>query len=562
MSDNSQRARDWFLNADLRDQVPGYLQSTQARALHALLEQQAQAGIAGSLAEIGVYVGKTLIGLGRAARHDEPVLAVDPLIIDNHDLAPLLTRNLKAHLTAEEFAGISISRVLSTQLDVLEWMRSLKRAARFIHLDGHHSRESMLHDLQLAASWLENGALVVIDDFLNELHPDLTSGILDGLAAHPQLEPVAVIPRMGHIEEGGSKLVCTTRGDGTLYREALDRALADQLRPWNDRMLGREVRVYRCRGPSIAPAAATAARQQTQEKPLPVVFALQDRDGFYWINTAVAITSLAQYASQPVEVHVLHDESLHDVAKQRLTEIAGDMQIDLTLAPVRLPNKIDISTLRQFGAATLFRLLVPQLFADRDLVIYLNSDLVVNGLDVSELAVATPHRAPVSAAIDPHIAITASHNSAVARIGLDAANYVNAGVLVFRPQLIAQDLLESFIAFSMSHPHAIHPDQDFLNTYFKGRIHVLNERFNYPVSVYQQSMIQPVAHYWNKILHYSGSIKPLDGFMATGIIPFWIHAQRVPEAAQALAGKPTKYLFPVEGNPETLVVHEIEYAAS
>ena len=114
----------------------------------------------------------------------------------------------------------------------------------------------------------------------------------------------------------------------------------------------------------------------------------------------------------------------------------------------------------------------------------------------------------------------------------------------------------------MSNPHAIHPDQDFLNTYFKGRIHVLNERFNYPVSVYQQSMIQPAAHYWNKILHYSGSIKPLDGFMATGIIPFWIHAQRVPEAAQALAGKPTKYLFPVEGNPETLVVHEIEYAAS
>ena len=177
-------------------------------------------------------------------------------------------------------------------------------------------------------------------------------------------------------------------------------------------MLGREVRVYRCDEPSIATSGATPRASMTQEKPLPVVFALQDRDGFYWVNTAVAITSLAQYASQPVEVHVLHDESLHDVAKQRLTEIAGDMQIDLTLAPVRLPNKIDISTLRQFGGATLFKLLVPQLFADRDLVIYLDSDLVVNGLDVSELAIATPHRAPVSAAIDPHIAITASHNSA------------------------------------------------------------------------------------------------------------------------------------------------------
>jgi lipopolysaccharide biosynthesis glycosyltransferase len=237
------------------------------------------------------------------------------------------------------------------------------------------------------------------------------------------------------------------------------------------------------------------------------------------------------------------------------------MQVDLTLTQVRLPDKVDAIRLRQFGRASLFKLLIPELFADRDLVIYLDSDLVANGLDISELAIAAPRNAAISAAIDPHIAITALHATAVAQMGLDPASYVNSGVLALRPKLLTEDLLESFLAFSLSNPNAIHPDQDFLNSHFNGRIHVLNEKFNYPVSVYQQSMIQPLPHYWDKILHYSGSIKPLDGFIATGIIPFWVHAQRVPEAAGALVGKATKYLFPVEGNPETLVVHEIEYAA-
>jgi len=561
MNDSSQRARDWFLNANTRDQVRGYLQSTQARALHGLLEYQAQAGIAGSLAEIGVYLGKTLIGLARAARRDESVLAVDPLIIGNDDLAPELTRNLETHLTAEELARISVNRLLSSELDVLEWMRSLKRAARFVHLDGHHARESILHDLQLAASWLENGAVVLIDDFLNELHPDLTSGILDGLAAHPQLEPVAVIPRMGHIEEGGSKLVCATRGHGPRYREALDRALAGELRPWNDQMLGREMRVYRSDAPALTRTGVSRPQHQSDRKPLPVVFALQDRDGFYWVNTAVAIMSLAQYAKEPIEVHVLHDETVSEHAKQRLSEIAGDMRIDLTLTQVRLPDEVDVTRLRQFGIASLFKLLIPDLFADRDLVIYLDSDLVANGLDISELAIATPHDAAVSAVLDPYIAITASHAEALARMGLDPANYVNSGVLALRPKLLTGDLLETFLAFSTSTPGAIHPDQDFLNAHFEGRIHFLNEKFNYPVSVYQQSMIQPLPHYRDKILHYSGSIKPLDGFIATGIIPFWVHAQRVPEAAEALIGKPTKYLFPIEGNREALVVQGIEHAA-
>ena len=41
-----ERATEYFLDATLLDQVAGYLQETQARALHALLEQKARIGLA------------------------------------------------------------------------------------------------------------------------------------------------------------------------------------------------------------------------------------------------------------------------------------------------------------------------------------------------------------------------------------------------------------------------------------------------------------------------------------------------------------------------------------
>ena len=526
MEDNDIRVSDWFLNSETRDRVRGYLQHTQACALNALLGQQTKVGLTGALAEIGVFLGKTLIGLGRASRAGETVLGVDPLMIGSQNLAPELTNNLRTHLSSAELSRLTVRRALSTQLDAMDWMQSLKQPARFIHLDCHHARETMLHDLQLAACWLQKGAVVVIDDFLNELHPDLTSGILDGLGAHLQLEPVAVIPRMGHIEEGGSKLVCATRGDGAMYRDALDRALSDHLRPWSDRMLGHEVRVYRSSLPTVrseAPALPRAAA-----KPLPVVFALHEPSGAYWLNTAVALTSVAAHAGRSIHVHLLHDDSLPEIARRRLTQIAQDLRTQLTFTPVRLPPALDTRRLRQFSPASIFRLLIPSLFAEEPLVVYLDSDLVVNAVDVGELADLAPMDAPLCAVRDPHIATPTSHAEALKRLGLDADAYVNSGVLVLRPPLLKEDLLEAFSAFSEANPEAIHPDQDFLNAHFQGRIHVLDERFHCHVGVSQESLFRPLRDYGGKILHYSGKIKPLNGDIAPGLVPFWVHAHRAP----------------------------------
>lgn len=236
------RYQEWFLGDESAD-VPGYLHTIQAIALMALLKKQDELMIKGSLAEIGVFHGKTYIGLCRAAREGEKIVAVDPFRLGKNDFFPQFTQHLDKYLTSEEKSRTQILRKLSTDLDSQQWISALEKPARFVHLDGHHSREAILNDVVLANSFFAKEGVLVFDDFLNELHPGLTTGIIDALKAHPWLVPIAVVPRRGTIDEGGSKLVCCHPAYAERYLQALDEALP--LRADTDHLFEHKIRVYR-----------------------------------------------------------------------------------------------------------------------------------------------------------------------------------------------------------------------------------------------------------------------------------------------------------------------------
>ena len=291
--------------------------------------------------------------------------------------------------------------------------------------------------------------------------------------------------------------------------------------------------------------------------PTPVVFALEDRSGTYWMNTAVAMTSVVQHARSPVHIHVLHDETLGVVAAARFREICRAFATPLTLIAVQLPEGYDVARLRQFGRATVYRLMIPRLFRDSPAVIYLDSDLVANGVDVTDVIAASDPQRPLAGVVDPFIVVPKSHADQLLRLRLDPARYINAGVLVLRPTLIEDDLLGAFVGFSDANPTAIHPDQDFLNVHFQGRITYVPEIFNYQVCQYERRFLQPLGHYQGKLLHYAGKIKPLDGALAPGLIPFWAHAQFVEELAQAqVFQKPSLYLLAMENDANGLVLRQ------
>lgn len=561
MSENHlMRAERWWHREAQSSDVKGYLHPVQAKALGALMDAQMRAGLQGSLAEIGVYQGKTLIGLTRASQPDERVLGVDPLRLGQTDLMPGLERNLHKHLQADERARLLLERRLSTDLTIRDWMNALGQPARFVHLDGHHAYETILHDFRLAASWLVKGGIVVFDDFLNELHPDLTRGMLEALTANTQLVPVAVIPRVGHIEEGGSKLVCTTPSHKDDYLKALDDALSPLMRPWQDELLGRPVRVYRHPMPTrvaqapIVPAAvdhnSAPQKKSGAAGPAPIVFALHDLSGHYWVQTAVAMASVAQHAQGTCRFHVLHDHTLTVAARERMQTLSRQMGFELNWHDVELPASVMTGNLRQFGPGALFRLMIPQLFAREEQVIYLDSDLVCNGLDMATLTEGVNPAAPIAAVPDPFMSLVPQHAHAIEAMGLETAQYFNSGVMLWRPPLIQENLLQAFAKFMESHPQAIHPDQDFLNLYFAGRAAYLPPRFNTQAGLMQGSLVQPLSHYQAKVIHYAGKLKPLDGILSPGVLPFWMHALAVPEAVAAVGH--THYLYPLMNQPHGL----------
>jgi hypothetical protein len=135
-------------------------------------------------------------------------------------------------------------------------------------------------------------------------------------------------------------------------------------------------------------------------------------------------------------------------------------------------------------------------------------------------------------------------------LGLDPATYFNSGVLALRPKLIGSDLLADFIAFARKRRKLAHPDQDFLNMRFQGTAALLDERFNSVTTLFDGRLTKPLSFYADKILHYAGEVKPLDGVVATAFLPFLAHAFLVPEILRGEVYQAKSYLFPMEGRPD------------
>jgi lipopolysaccharide biosynthesis glycosyltransferase len=273
------------------------------------------------------------------------------------------------------------------------------------------------------------------------------------------------------------------------------------------------------------------------------------------------MTSVAQHAKRPIELFVLHDDSVGAAPKQRLMEIAQALRTPLTLMPVRPPPTLPARFFRQYSPACVFRLMIPKLFPDAEAVVYLDSDLVSNGVDVTEIAEAAPKDAAISGVIERYIAAIPRHREVLAEMGLDPAGYINSGVLVIRPALIEEDLVAECLAFSQAQPNAVHADQDFLNHHFAGRIGALPERFNTHVGLFDEGLIQPLSAFQGRILHYSGMVKPLDGPVSTGLIPFLAHAYLTPEVLYGQKYEITGYFQGTTDDPNALLLQPIRQKA-
>lgn len=140
-------------------------------------------GIEGDIAEIGVHHGKLFFILAAAAKDNDECIAVDiferqDLNLDNSgsgsrpiferhmaDLFPKLRRNCKIL----ELDSMAIPASMARQL-------LSPRGVRLLSVDGGHTIQHVINDLNIAQEVVNSGAVVLLDDFFGPHWPTVTEG--------------------------------------------------------------------------------------------------------------------------------------------------------------------------------------------------------------------------------------------------------------------------------------------------------------------------------------------------------------------------------------------------
>jgi hypothetical protein len=197
-------------------QVPGWCDSRTLAMLAELADLQAEAGVSGGSAEIGVYHGKLLIALHLLRSPGTRTLAIDlfeqqELNLDRSGSGDLdqLRRNLETNCPDPEAVDVMARDSLDLADD--DVLSILQRYGRFrwFSVDGGHTADHAANDLRLAERLTAAGGIVVVDDYYNQDWP----GVHEGFARRYILDNPRIVPFLC----GYGKLYLTTIGHHDRY---------------------------------------------------------------------------------------------------------------------------------------------------------------------------------------------------------------------------------------------------------------------------------------------------------------------------------------------------------
>jgi hypothetical protein len=199
-----------FINQGLKS-INGWLDPTAAEFAIMLAEIQRKAGSgAGPACEIGVWQGKFLTLLTYLTDPEVPVIGVDPFVHcpDPKQQQELLRQNL-AHY-AWNPSRVSILTSDSKCITKNDLLSAAGGPISIFHVDGDHTAAGTLHDLHLAASVLEKGGLLIVDDISNLTCPGVIEATVRFCLDNKDIAPFLIT---------SNKLFLSTHECVAYYRE-------------------------------------------------------------------------------------------------------------------------------------------------------------------------------------------------------------------------------------------------------------------------------------------------------------------------------------------------------
>jgi predicted O-methyltransferase YrrM len=186
-------AVDHYLDAGYTT-VPGMSSRFAAAICCGLMRIQSELGVKGPVVEVGPFEGRFFIALAHALQEGEVAVGIDLFDWPNPEVKNRFEANCAKHGVAREQRIVWKADSRTMTPDELVAKLAGKRA-RFMHIDGEHSRAALSKDLELATAALAPEGVIVLDDMLHPGYPTLMVAVHEYLARHPEMCVLCIIDR-------------------------------------------------------------------------------------------------------------------------------------------------------------------------------------------------------------------------------------------------------------------------------------------------------------------------------------------------------------------------------
>lgn len=166
------------------NKIDGWFVHQFIDVLSAVNEFQIKNNITGDLAEIGVYCGKSFIPLYLLCKENEIALAIDCFEMQkfNYDNSgrgdySKFIENLKK-IAGEDIRKLKVIKGDSMALSHEDYLgESINKKFRIFSIDGCHTVEATLKDLENVSKCISERGVIIVDDYYNSNWPGVAEGV-------------------------------------------------------------------------------------------------------------------------------------------------------------------------------------------------------------------------------------------------------------------------------------------------------------------------------------------------------------------------------------------------
>ncbi|HFU4055253.1 TPA: SP_1767 family glycosyltransferase [Streptococcus suis] len=240
-----------------------------------------------------------------------------------------------------------------------------------------------------------------------------------------------------------------------------------------------------------------------ESKPLDIAFSVNNRYAQYLGATILSI--LAHHPKEEVRVHILYKEIAQSILQDldNLAQQTPNLELHFHLLEDQQFSAIPIRT-EQFPIESFSRFLLPELLVDLKRILYLDVDILVHG-NLMELFQTDLEGYELGAIVEADI--FKYYQWYLDSLGFSPNDaYFSSGVLLMDLDKMRQNgTTNQLIAMALEKAQDYKfPDQDILNTYYKGQFKQLSPAYNY-TDVRKQN--RELAADEIVIEHFNGDIK-------------------------------------------------------